>query len=126
MAALQLLTIPFTVLNIFGVFGGAISLVILGKWYLLCIGIVAIFLSAWGLSLALMPGTLIGMIAVPFFGRPLWFLGFPFILVGSIYTTAVIGGWCLLVVTFFYTAGTDATLPVLLWAYGVAISPLRV
>ncbi len=122
---LSLLTVPFAILNFFGVLGGAIWLAILGKWSLLGIGVACMFLSGLGLRVALIPGTLIGMIATPFFGRRFWFLGFPFILAGSIYSNAIIGIWCLLVVAFFVDhAGADATVPALLWAYGVAIAPL--
>jgi hypothetical protein len=97
MAALQLLTIPFAALNSFGVLGGAVWLAILGKWSVLGIGVACMFLSALALRLALLPGTLISMIAIPFFGRRFWFLGFPFILAGSVYSNAIIGIWCLLV-----------------------------
>jgi hypothetical protein len=125
MAALQMLVLPFIILNIFGVAGGAIWLVILGKWSVLWIGLLSIFLSAPVIAIAQMPGTLISMGAAPFLGGRLWFLGFPFVLAGSLYDYAIVGAWCLIVVTSFVgRAGAGATLPALLWAYGVAISPL--
>jgi hypothetical protein len=130
MFASQLLAIPFAALNYFGFFCGAVWLAILGKWGLLGIGIVSTFISAAGLALVLIPGTLAAMMALPFLDRPLWslvlwLLGFPFILTGSIYTAVVIGAWCLSVITVCVTtAGEGAMLPALLWAYGVAVAPL--
>lgn len=125
MAVLRLLTIPFAILNFFGVLGGAIWLAILGKWTLLGIGLASMFISATALGLVLMPGTLVSMLAMPFFGRRVWFLGFPFVLAGSVYTNAVVGVWCYLVTALFVKkAGDGAMFPALLWAYGVAIAPL--
>jgi hypothetical protein len=83
MAALQILVLPFMILNFFGVGGGAIWLAILGKWSLLGIGLLSIFFSAFVIGFATMPGTLITMGAAPFLGRRLWFLGFPFVVAGS-------------------------------------------
>jgi hypothetical protein len=125
MAALQILTFPFMLLNIFGVLAGAIWLAIIGQWAVLGIGLLSMCLSAPVIGFALMPGTLINLAAAPFLGTRLWFLGFPFLLAGSIYSAAIIGAWCFGVVVFFVQkGGADATLPALLWAYGVAISPL--
>jgi len=105
-----ILVVPFQILNVFGVLGGAIWLAILGKWSVLGIGLLSMFSSAFFVGFALLPGGLIQMGAVPFLGkRRLWFLGFPFVLAGSIYSYAIIGAWCLVVVLFFVNkAGTDA------------------
>jgi len=125
MAALKALTFFFIVLNIFGVLGGALWLAVLGKWSVLGIGLLSMFFSSSVVGFALMPGFLINAAAAPFFGKRLWFLGFPFLLVGSIYSDAIVGAWCFGVVTFFVMkAGVGATFPALLWAYGVAITPL--
>jgi hypothetical protein len=46
-------------------------------------------------------------------------------LAGSIYSNAIVGLWCFLVVTVsIANAREGATLPALLWAYAVAIGPL--
>jgi hypothetical protein len=126
MAVLQILVLPFMILNVFGVLSGAIWLAVLGKWSVLGIGLLGMFGAASSIGLALLPGALINMTAVPFLGkRRLWFLGFPFLLARSIYSDAVIGAWCLAVIILIVKkAGADTTLPALLWAYGVAISPL--
>jgi hypothetical protein len=125
MAALQILILPFMLLNILGVLAGAIWLAIIGQWSVLGIGLLSMFLSAPVIGFALMPGALLTMAAAPFLGTRLWFLGFPFLLAESIYSNAIISAWCFGVVVFFVQeAGADATLPALLWAYGVAISPL--
>jgi hypothetical protein len=125
MASLKLLTFVFQILNVFGVLAGAIWLVILGEWSVLGVGLLSIFFSASIIGWALMPGFLLSMAASPFMGRRLWMLGFPFLLAAALYDDAVVGAWCLGVVVFFITkAGAGASLPALLWAYGVAISPL--
>jgi hypothetical protein len=125
MAFLQLIQSFFMMLNMFGVIAGAIWLAIIGKWSLLGFGVVSMFCSAWLIGFAMMPGALLAMASAPFMGKRLWFLGFPFLLVESIYSNAIIAIWCLGVVVFFVQeAGADASLPALLWAYGVAITPL--
>jgi hypothetical protein len=83
------------------------------------------FFSASIIGFVLIPGTLINLVAFPFIGKRLWFLGFPFLVFGAIYSDLIVGAWCLFVVVFFIQkAGAGATLPALLWAYGIAISPL--
>jgi hypothetical protein len=125
MAFLQLIQTFFMTLNIFGVLAGAIWLAIIGKWSLLGVGVASMFFSAWMIGFAMMPGALLAMASAPFLGKRLWFLGFPFLLAESIYSNAIIAVWCFGVVVFFVQeAGADATLPALLWSYGVAISPL--
>ena len=125
MAALEILRLLFTLLNMFGVLTGAIWLAIIGKWSVLGVGLASMFFSAPVIGFALMPGALLMMASAPFLGTRLWFLGFPFLLADSIYSSAIIGAWCFGVVVFFVQeAGADAMLPALLWAYGVAISPL--
>lgn len=125
MAALEILVFPFMLLNIFGVLAGAIWLAIIGKWAALGIGLLSMCFSASVVGFALMPGTLINLAAAPFFGKRLWFLGFPFLLAGTIYDYAIVAAWCFGVVVFFVVkAGSDTTFPALLWAYGVSITPL--
>jgi hypothetical protein len=104
---------------------GAVWLAILGKWSLLGIGIASMFLSAWALPVAFIPGRARRHPCNAVLRPPRLVLGFPFILVGSIYTIAVVGAWCLFVVLFSLdTAGSDAKLATLLWSYGVTLSPL--
>ncbi len=125
MGALKFFSFFFMILNIFGVLGSALWLVIIGKWSVLGIGLLSMFFSSSVVGFALMPGFLINAAGVPFMGKRLWFLGFPFLLAGSIYSDAIVGAWCFGVVVFFAVkAGMGATLPALLWAYGVAITPL--
>jgi hypothetical protein len=124
-AALALLSFPFMILNTLGVLDGAVWLAILGQRSVLLVGVLSMLFSTSVAGFALMPGFLISMAAAPFLGKRLWLLGFPFLLAGSIYSEAIVGAWCFGVVAFFVVkAGTGATLPALLWAYGVAITPL--
>jgi hypothetical protein len=112
-------------LNLFGVLTGAILLAVLGKWSLLGVGLIGMFFSSSVIGFALMPGTLINLAAFPFIGKRIWFLGFPFLVMGAIYSNVIVGVWCVGVVAFFVEkAGAGATVPALLWAYGVSISPL--
>ena len=97
MAILQLIVVPFIILNTLGVLGGAIWLAILGQWSLLGVGLLSMFFSATVIGIVTMPGTGITLLGAPLFGKRAWFLAFPFILAGSIYTAAVIAAWCLAV-----------------------------
>ena len=94
MAILESLVLALAILNILAGLSGAIWLAILGKWSLLAVGAVGMVVSAMALGLVLMPGMLVSMLAAPFLGRRTWFLGFPFVLAGSIYSNAIVGLWC--------------------------------
>lgn len=124
-AILQIISEPLIILNVFGGLGGAIWLAILGQWSLLGIGILSMFFSARVIGIATMPGTGIALLGAPFLEKRAWLLGFLFLLAGSIFEACVIAAWCLAVIVFVLgKAGPEATLPALLWAYGIAIGPL--
>jgi hypothetical protein len=91
MAALKLLVLLFQMLNTFGVVVGAIWLATLGEWSALGIGVLSMLISSSVVGFALMPGFLINLAAAPFLGKRLWFLGFPFLLAGAIYSEAIVG-----------------------------------
>jgi len=118
---------PFlTVLNWFGDIVAGIWLLILGRWTALGIGLAALFLGWFVISLALMPGLLF---AVP--GMKCLQSGYRcgalfFIFLVNLWQAAIFMIWCLTILYLFRTmADTKSLFPILLWSYGTAISPLQ-
>ena len=116
---------PIMLLNIFGVMGSAIWLLVIGKWASVVNGIIASmighfllffllplgFLFAAPMAWALRRGIAIG---VYFFG---------FLL--SVYTYFVISVWCRgVIINSMEGVSAGAFWPMLIWSYGVATSPL--
>ena len=124
-SGLKPLILPFTLVTVCGVVVGVVWLAILGKWSVLGNGLFLILGSVPVLMLARSPEIVIGLCARPFLQRRRWSCGFLLLWLGMLYSDAIVSVWCLTVVVFFVkAAGINATLPALLLAYGVTISPL--
>jgi hypothetical protein len=56
--------------------------------------------------------------------KNLTILFYTFVLLGNVYTAAIIILWCIGVLVFFVERATEGTLiPLLIWSYGVALGP---
>jgi hypothetical protein len=121
----SVLAVPIGLLNAFGGIIAGIWLAILGEWGLIGYGIVALFISGFGLGFAMMPGLLLDVPAALLYekGNKIGFYFFGFL--SSLYTTAVLTIWCVVVLYFFAKqADAHSIIPVLLWSYGVATGPI--
>lgn len=120
------LAVPLGLLNMLGGIVAGIWLAILGKWGIIGYGVAALFVSGLGLGIAMMPGLL--LFAAPaavlhLKGNKLGFYFFGFL--GALYSVAVITAWCIAVLYFFVRqANSDSIIPILLWSYGVATTPM--
>jgi hypothetical protein len=120
----KIFELPIIILNVFGFFGSAIWLLIIGQWRSVIGGIAAFFISNFVLGLALTPGLLIAAPGVYFAKRRItigvYFFGF----LSSLYTYALITAWCG-AITFYFLSNVPvgAFWPLLIWAYGVATAP---
>jgi hypothetical protein len=125
-ALLLVLAVPLWVLNTFGGVIGFGWLAFAGEWSLIGWGILGLFISAFGLSLAMAPAALFVLPAMSAYQRGNKFIGLLLGVAASLYTNAVIVFWCVAVLSFFlHNADSDTSLlPVLLWAYGAATGPL--
>lgn len=121
----SVLSVPLWFINIFGGVVSGIWLAILGEWGIIGYGIVALFISGIGISIALMPGMLFAAPAAILHekGHKIGFYFFGFL--SALYTILVLTVWCILVLYFFVKqANVDSIIPILLWSYGVAIGPI--
>jgi hypothetical protein len=119
------LSIPLGLLNILGGIVAGIWLAVLGKWGIIGYGVAALFVSGFGLGIAMMPGLLFAAPAAMLHekGNKLGFYFFGFL--GALYTVAVLTAWCIAVLYFFARqANADSIIPILLWSYGVATGPI--
>ncbi|MBN2507033.1 MAG: hypothetical protein JXQ71_10095 [Verrucomicrobia bacterium] len=120
------LSFPILLLNVFGGIASGIWLAILGEWNPILIGIFGFFGGTFLLTFAIMPGFLLGMLAVSFGEKTRYVAMFALLLVSSAYTFSVITIWCAAVLWFFMQLATQSILlPLLLWSYVIAIGPIK-
>lgn len=123
-AVVTLFMLPLILLNFFGGVVSGIWLAVLGEWRAIGYGVGAFLLSHFALSIVLMPGLLFAAPAVALANNGKILLAMPFILLGQLYTYAVICIWCMGVFIFFMSDATNVTFwPLLIWSYGVALGP---
>ena len=121
---LGLVSIPIMLLNFGGGIVGGIWLAFLGKWGLLGLGIVSMFISSFGISLALAPGLLFVAPAGVALDRGRYIIGGLCLTLANVWTDVVMTAWsvgCFYVVLGYYDRGS--IWPYLLWAYGMATGP---
>jgi hypothetical protein len=125
LGVISVLSLPVMLLNFGGGIVGGIWLLILGNWALLGLGLLSMFISSIGLSLALAPGLLFSGPGVLALGRKRYVIGCIALLLGNLWTFVVMTVWCVgsfyVVFRSYYTGGS--IWPYLLWAYGMATGP---
>jgi hypothetical protein len=123
-AILGLISIPVKLLNFGGGIVGGIWLAMLGKWGLLGLGVASMFISSFGLALALMPGLLFMVPGGLAIDRGRYVVGGLCLVLSNLWAYIVMTVWsvgCFKVVFGHYDSGS--IWPYLLWAYGVATGP---
>jgi hypothetical protein len=119
------LAVPLGVLNALGGIVAGVWLAVLGEWGVIGWGIAGLFFSAYGLSFAMLPGLIFAAPSAYFAQRGYKWPFYFFVLLGALYTVAVIAAWCGAVLYFFVIRADSASLiPTLLWSYGAATGPL--
>lgn len=118
------LSVPLTVVNLFGGMAAAIWLAYIGQWKPLGLGIVIFLASGLIVTLLMIPTMIVGALAVlanKFGGKSL--VAF-FALLTYLCTPAALIGWGYLMLTIFPRMGPpEALIPLLLWSYGAATGP---
>lgn len=110
-------------LNTFGGIASGIWLALLGEWWAVGVGLLALF-SPPLLGLVLAPGLVLLAPANMLLNKQRPFFAFPLLLLGYAYTCAVISAWCIFIFAIFMTrADADTFWPLLIWSYGVAMGP---
>lgn len=114
-------SVPIIFCDLIGCIGSVIWLMVLGEWGILGYGLLAMIISSFLISFALIPGLLLAVPAMSFLEKDNKLGGYFFGFLGSIYTISVMSAWCILVLLFFLNkADSSSYIPVLLWSYCVA------
>lgn len=122
---LSVLLVPLGIINMFGGIISGIWLAILGEWSLIGSGILALLVSGMGLGLAMAPGLVFSGPAIVMLEKGNKIGGYLFGLLSTIYTVGILTAWCIFVLVYFTKrANADSIIPVLLWSYGIATSPI--
>ena len=111
-------------LNFLGGIVGGVWLAVLGKWGLLGIGILSIFISSSSIVWTMMPSLLLTVPGALAIERGKWAIGMPCLLIANLWISAVMAVWCVgcfWIVKSYHTNGT--IWPYLLWAYSMATGP---
>ena len=125
LGVISVLSLPVMLLNFGGGIVGGIWPLILGNWALVGLGLLSMFISSIGLSLALAPGLLFSGPGVLALGHRRYVIGSIALLLGNLWTFVVMTVWCVgsfyVVFRSYYIGGS--IWPYLLWAYGMATGP---
>jgi hypothetical protein len=121
-----MLTLPLVILNSLGIFAALVWLALLGRWSALGLGVVISFLGFIVLSLAILPGLVLAAPAAFFVARGRHHAAFFFGALSLLYTFGVIAVWTFVVFWMVAnrTTGAADVIPMMIWAYAVAIGPL--
>ncbi len=117
--------IPLGLFNLLGSVVAFIWLAVVGEWALIGWGIASTFLSTYLLGFVLMLSIVFALPGGYLWKRGWTVLASPFIVLGVLYTTAVITLWCGWVLAFAAQRVDNASLvPALLWSFSMATGPL--
>jgi hypothetical protein len=120
-----LLSVPVIYLNLFAGIIAFVWLIILGKWFLIVVSIVALF-SHYLLGILMMPATLVQLLAFKAYEKKQVFLCVVGCYLGTLMNMFIFFCWVTYVYYFGLSNVTSKSelLPIMLWANGVAIGPI--
>ena len=120
-----LLSVPVIYLNVFAGIIAFVWLIILGKWFLIVVSIVALF-SHYLLGILMMPATLVQLFAFKAYEKKQVFLCVVGCYLGTLMNMFIFFCWVTYVYYFGLSNVTSKSeiLPIMLWANGVAIGPI--
>ena len=121
-------SVPLWIINSFGGIVSFIWLAILGNyWFLLGLGIAAMFLSSYAFAIAMLPSTGVQLLAMKMFEKKQKLIGLILMYISTILLIAVFAFW----VFFIYLTGSiniqaeSHIFPVLLWCFAVSVAPIQ-
>ncbi len=121
---MNLLSLPLTVLNLFGGVVSGIWLAILRDWRLLLLGVVSFFVSSMFLGLITAPSLLFSAPGIYLLKKGSFAGSVFFAILSNLYVVAIITVWCAAVLFVFASNSSSVNLiPRLIWSYGVATGP---
>ena len=123
-ALIVALMVPLMLLNVFGGIVSGIWLAILGQWWAIGIGLVAIFVHALVVPVMGAGVTLMMLTTAATAARGGVALASPFILVTQLLIYGIVAAWSIAAFHIFMSKADYQThLPLLIWSYGVAVGP---
>lgn len=115
--------IPLTILQVIGGIASGVWLAVLGQWWALGIGALAM-LSPFFLPLFLSPGFLLAGPAIQLIQRGRIGAAVPLVFLSQLLVFAAVSAWCVAVFRLFLGNGSDSAFwPLLVWSYVVALAP---
>lgn len=115
-------------LGLLSTFGGIVAitwLAVLDEWQIIGVGLLALFLSRFVLTVTTMPGSIFVAPAVVLLRGGNRIAGHALGLLGTAYTVGIITLWCIGILHFFTSlSAATPSVPVLLWSYGIATWPV--
>ena len=121
---IRIFQLPIVFLNVFGLVGAFIWLLVIGEWKAVLIGVALMISAPFFLGLALLPTLLLAM-PLEFFARRGFSIGvYLFSFLTGVYVCALITAWSA-GVTFNFLHSTTGKVfwPMLIWSYCVVTSP---
>jgi len=117
-----------TIFNYFAGFIGGIWLLILSEWSIVVFGLIASFGMPWIYAIIMLPIWALALLMNYFAERKNKILTLPIGFIGALYTNFIILLWVYLVfdilVIQMYEQGVYNLVPLIIWGYSVAMSPL--
>ena len=122
-----ILGVPLMFINTFGGIVALVWLIVIGDyWFLIGAGVFALFFSAFGLGLLMLPSTGVQMAGFKLIEKKHNVLGYIFLYFGNLLLLAAFASWIIYVYAFGLSNVQNASdlFPVMLWCYGVATGPI--
>jgi FtsH-binding integral membrane protein len=114
-------------INTFGGIVALVWLIVIGDyWFLIGAGVFALFFSAFGLGLLMLPSTGVQMAGFKLIEKKQKVLGYIFLYFGNLLLLAAFASWIIYVYAFGLSNVQNASdlFPIMLWCYGVATGPI--
>lgn len=123
LAVLKALRVFFILLNMLGGIASGIWLAILGDWWAIGYGLVALVVSTVGLGIALLPGIALGAGAAMVTRKSRAGIAIAGLL-SNLYVVLIMTLWCVGVLYVFMSRSDSRNwIPLLVWSYGAATGP---
>ena len=123
----DLLSLPVLFINSFGGIIAFVWLIFESEWTLIIYGVIAFFVSSFGLAIALLPAFGVAFIGMFFYKMKIKILAYPIFYISTLLNIAVVSIWTFSIFNYALVNSSPETslIPITLWAYGVAVGPIQ-
>ena len=122
-----LVSLPILLINSFGGIIAFVWLIFESEWTLIIYGVIAFFVSSFGLAIALLPAFGVAFIGMFFYKMKIKILAYPIFYISTLLNIAVVSIWTFSIFNYALVNSSPETslIPITLWAYGVAVGPIQ-